>query len=87
MTDVCFIVMPFGSVRRPAIGVSLLRAALRKIGVSSMIHYYNLKFAERIGLDLYDRLAETSLDSPLIGELIFANFIAEKKTMAKASYY
>src|SRR6478672_8438686 len=74
MVDICLIVMPFGSISRPAIGVSLLKAALTKIGVSTKIHYFNLKFAERIGLELNDRLAETSLDSPLIGELIFSRF-------------
>jgi ribosomal peptide maturation radical SAM protein 1 len=74
MVDICFVVMPFGSVHRPALGVSLLKAASTKIGFSAKIHYFNLKLAERIGLDLHDRLAETSLDSPLIGELIFAGF-------------
>src|SRR2546422_11607618 len=74
MVDICFVVMPFGSVHRPAIGVSLLKAASIKIGFSARVHYFNLKLAERIGLDLHRRLAETSLDSPLIGELIFAGF-------------
>jgi len=72
MVDVCFVVMPFGSIRRPALGVSLLKAALKNIGVSSKIHYFNFKLAERIGLNMYERVAETSLDSPLIGELIFS---------------
>ncbi len=75
MKEICFVVMPFGSVHRPALGVSLLKAALTRIGISSCIHYFNLKFAERIGLQLYDSLSETSLDSPLIGELIFAKFV------------
>jgi ribosomal peptide maturation radical SAM protein 1 len=75
VVDICFIVMPFVSVSRPAIGVSLLKAAMIKIGVSAKVHYFNLKFAEKIGLDLHSRLAETGLDSPLIGELIFSPFV------------
>jgi ribosomal peptide maturation radical SAM protein 1 len=75
MVDVSLLVMPFGSVQRPSIGVSLLKSGLSKIGITSRIHYFNLKFAERIGLDVYDKLAETSFDSPLIGELIFSTFV------------
>jgi ribosomal peptide maturation radical SAM protein 1 len=85
MVDVCLIGMPFGSVRRPNIGVSLLKAGLRSISVSCKIHYFNVKFAERIGLELYDRLAETSLDSPLIGELIFSRFVFDRHQWKKES--
>src|SRR4249920_3696691 len=74
MVDICFIVMPFGSIHRPAIGVSLLKAGLSEIGISSQIYYFNIRFAEQIGLALNNMLSETSLDSPMIGELIFSNF-------------
>jgi ribosomal peptide maturation radical SAM protein 1 len=67
--------MPFGSVHRPALGVSLLKAASSDARVDTKIHYFNLKFAERTGLELYDRLSEYSLNSALIGELIFASFV------------
>ena len=39
MVDISFVVMPFGSVHRPATGASLPKAELREIGVSSEIHY------------------------------------------------
>jgi ribosomal peptide maturation radical SAM protein 1 len=65
--------MPFASVHRPAIGVSLLKAGLRRIGIFSRIHYFNLNFEEIIGLRSYDRIAETEFaGSSLVGELIFA---------------
>jgi ribosomal peptide maturation radical SAM protein 1 len=88
MGDVSLVIMPFASHRRPSIGVSLLKSGLRRIGVSSKIHYFSLKFAERMGAELYDKLAETSLDSPLVGELIFSRFVShnapyEKKTLRK----
>jgi len=83
MTDVSLVVMPFGSVHRPAIGVSLLKAGLAKIGISATVHYFNLKLAEQIGLDLHDRLSETSQDSPLIGELIFASFAFQTREWKK----
>src|SRR5919109_5338 len=81
--DICFVVMPFGSVRRPAIGASLLKSGLREAGISSKIYYFNLKFAERISLEIYERLSETSLDSPLIGELIFAGFAFRRQQWKK----
>lgn len=74
MKDVAFVVMPFASIHRPAIGVSLLKSALTKADISSVICYYNIELARLVG-SLYDDIAETSLDSPLIGELIFSKFV------------
>ena len=74
MIDICLVVMPFGSVHRPAIGVSLLKAGLRRRGFSCKIFYFNIRFAEQIGLHINNILSETSLDSPMIGELIFSSF-------------
>jgi ribosomal peptide maturation radical SAM protein 1 len=73
--DVSLVVMPFGSVKRPSLGVSLLKSRLSLDGFSTTIYYFNLKLAERIGIDVYNRLAETSLDSPLIGELVFSDYV------------
>ena len=71
--------MPFAGVRRPAIGVSLLKSALKNIGISSAIHYFNLKFAERTGLELYDKISEHEYAGrSLIGELIFAAMVFER---------
>jgi len=75
-SEVLFVVMPFCNVHMPALGVSLLKAELAQIGISAQIHYFNLKFAERIGLDLYDRIAETEFPSELLmGEMIFAKSV------------
>jgi ribosomal peptide maturation radical SAM protein 1 len=72
---ISLIVMPFGSVNRPSIGVSLLKAGLMQLNISTKVHYLNLNFAELIGLESYNRFAETSLDSPLLGELAFSKFV------------
>jgi ribosomal peptide maturation radical SAM protein 1 len=67
--------MPFASVHRPALGVSLLKAAAERIGISSKVHYFNLKFAEKIDLKFYDKISEGFLSHlSLIGELIFAGY-------------
>lgn len=70
MTRVALVVMPFAAEDGPALGASLLRAALVRDGVACDLHYLNLNFASSVGLDRYraiDRLA------PLLpGEWIFA---------------
>jgi ribosomal peptide maturation radical SAM protein 1 len=84
LVDVSLVVMPFGSIQRPSIGVSLLKAALTKIGISCKVYYFNIKFAELVGLETYNKLAETSLDSPLIGELVFSRFVFYEKPWSKS---
>jgi ribosomal peptide maturation radical SAM protein 1 len=73
--DVLFAVVPFAEVARPSIGVSLLQAAVNRLGFSSRIHYFNINFAEQIGLDLYLRLANAFPPDTLIGEWFFADLV------------
>ena len=47
---VLFICMPFAGIDRPALGISLLKAALARVGIECDIEYFNLLFAEIIGL-------------------------------------
>ena len=47
--DVVFAVVPFADVARPAIGVSLLKAELRRRGFSACVQYLNIAFASVIG--------------------------------------
>ena len=55
--DVLFAVLPFGNVRLPALGVSVLKAAIARRGFPSRIEYLNIHLAEMIGLPLYMKLA------------------------------
>ena len=82
--DVLFPVLPFADVERPAIGVSLLQAQLKRIGVSSAIRYFTIDLAEWIGLDLYNWLTQcreqpamgtTAPAGTLIGEWFFADLV------------
>lgn len=75
---VCFVVMPFASIHRPAIGVSLLKSALNKMGVYSNVYYFNLKFAELMGVEFNDLIAENQRQ-PLVGEMIFSKSAFNKK--------
>jgi hypothetical protein len=59
-TRVLFICMPFAGIDRPALGISLLKAALARVGIECDIEYFNLLFAEIIGLQSYSLLNYTS---------------------------
>jgi hypothetical protein len=45
--------MPFRALERPSLGLSLLKAGLRRAGAACDIRYLGLRFAEFIGLDDY----------------------------------
>lgn len=82
--DIVFCVLPFAVVEYPAIGVSLLQARLRQLGFSSTIRYFHLDLAARIGLELYEWIAQRTqqqLPGPsapplsMIGEWFFADLV------------
>jgi ribosomal peptide maturation radical SAM protein 1 len=70
-----FAVMPFADPSMPALGVSLLKAASARDGFSSGIRYFNIDFVDRIGVDLYRRIANSFPPESLIGEWIFADAV------------
>ena len=72
-SDVVLITMPFGQLTGPSIGLSLLKAGLKPLGITSQILYFTLHFAEQIGAARYSRIAEGLPPSyELIGEWLFS---------------
>ena len=67
---VALICMPFIDLRRPQLGISLLKAALTRDGVASDIYYFNMRFAKKIGVPLYNWIWTRSrkIPSQLFGE-------------------
>jgi ribosomal peptide maturation radical SAM protein 1 len=53
MSGVLFVVMPFGPLEYPHIGVSLLKAQLRARGIPASIAYLNFPFVEATGYQAY----------------------------------
>ena len=51
--DVVLVSMPFGELFSPSMGLSLLKGSLNRDGVSSVIRYFGIPFARRIGRSLY----------------------------------
>ncbi|MDA0183988.1 RiPP maturation radical SAM C-methyltransferase [Solirubrobacter phytolaccae] len=72
-TDIVFVVMPFADVDRPAIGVSLLKAAACAAGWSASIEYCNVAFAARVGPEPYAAVANALAPDVLAGEWLFAD--------------
>lgn len=71
MTEVVLVQMPFGRVEAPSLALSLFKAALGLRGIGATVHYANLAWAERLGLDAF-RLVEHTGTTRLVGEWLFA---------------
>ncbi len=50
----------------------MLKQEITKRGLTSRVDYFNMRFAQLVGLPLYTHLSGTSLLSPLAGEWLFA---------------
>lgn len=83
--DVVLVSMPFGPLRMPSLGLSLLKAGLNGEAVSSEILYFTFAFAEQIGVALYDNLADGH-DKHLPGEWLFSSALAGHERLDPHSY-
>jgi len=81
MTNVLLLSMPFDSIRRPSIALSLLSKVLQKKGINADIAYVNLQFAKQIGLTLHQVIAEKVPQELLLGDIIFSQAAFGKKFM------
>jgi len=87
--DVVLVRMPFGELFSPSMGLSLLKGALNRDGIPSVIRYFGLPFARRIGRPLYfdlstdDRLSARQL----AGEWLFAAALFERNAEDDERYF
>jgi ribosomal peptide maturation radical SAM protein 1 len=68
---VLLLVMPFLTLRRPHLGVGLLKAGLHRAGMECDVRYFNFQFADIIGTAAYEQIAEGSPAHQMPGEWIF----------------
>ena len=54
---VALVCMPWVSLETPSIAMGLLKRYVERAGFVPHLHYFNIRFAERIGLQLYERMA------------------------------
>jgi hypothetical protein len=67
--------MPFVSISRPAIGISILKSVLEDRGIQCDLRYANLRFAEWVGFDTYSALDEKVSDALFAGDWLFAQYL------------
>lgn len=74
-TDVLLISMPFGPLFWPSIGLSLLKAGLEPLGVTTRVRYFTFEFAKRVGQPFYSFVANDARLSlvDLPGEWVFSS--------------
>jgi ribosomal peptide maturation radical SAM protein 1 len=84
--NVLFLNLPFASATRPAIGVSLLQAQLRRMGVASRIEYLNLRFARLFGAADYEYVADRTPSPMLAGDWVFSRCAFGRRDDADAEY-
>ena len=70
--EVCLVLMPYASLERPSIALSILKASLSKQHISSSVIYGNLLFADKIGAHIYNVINKSQSHS-LAGEWTFSN--------------
>jgi ribosomal peptide maturation radical SAM protein 1 len=83
---IALINMPFSSANRPALGISLLQAGLRRKGFECDLHYFNLRFAARTGLKDFSQAAYGVIEESLAGEWVFRDEMFGK-AVGKAEHY
>ena len=71
MEKVILICMPFSYTNVPALGISLLRGALRQRGIPCDLQYFQLKYAATIGERLNRRVSDC-FPNVMLGEWLFA---------------
>ena len=84
--DVVFAVMPFADIGRPAIGVSLLKAAALRGGYSASVQYCNVDLGDLMGLDLYQKISSGFPPDLLVGEWFFADDLFGDDIPSDADY-
>ena len=87
--DVVLVSMPFGELFSPSMGLSLLKGALNRDGISSVIRYFGIPFARRIGRPLYDALSSDDRISArqLAGEWLFAHAVFDRTAERDEQYF
>jgi radical SAM superfamily enzyme YgiQ (UPF0313 family) len=84
---VLLISMPFGPIRMPSLALSLLKAGVERRGFTCTVHYFNLAFANLIGLDLYDLISEGFAAEELLGESLFSSYLFGNSVPPFADYF
>lgn len=61
---IALVYMPWGSASRGSIAVGIIKQCARRAGVEPDVHYLNIKFAEKVGIELYEKISDSSAFFP-----------------------
>jgi ribosomal peptide maturation radical SAM protein 1 len=75
MPEILLLNMPFVSLARPAIGVSLLKGRLAEEGYSCTIGYGSFFFAEWVGFDSYELILSGISAAMFVGDWLFSQWL------------
>jgi ribosomal peptide maturation radical SAM protein 1 len=86
--DVLLVSMPFGSAFAPSLGLSLLKAGLTRVGLSSRVRYFSIQFAETVGRAFYQGIAQDGRPRTreLAGEWIFSRGLFDWSEQDEQNY-
>ena len=86
--NVVFVTMPFGPIMSPALGASLLKGGLARVGIDASLRYFSIDFAQRVGERFYTHLANARRPAlrELAGEWIFSGIVSPKTNRRAAAY-
>ena len=56
--DICFVALPFSGIERPLLSFGLLQSILKKEEIKATTLYYNLDFADKIGVKNYHIMSQ-----------------------------
>ncbi|HEX5435214.1 MAG TPA: RiPP maturation radical SAM C-methyltransferase [Candidatus Angelobacter sp.] len=72
MKDIALVYMPWGAVSKPSIALGILKQCAKEAGFTADVFYFNLDFAESVGVQLYENISSTSAFYP---EWFFSNYL------------
>jgi ribosomal peptide maturation radical SAM protein 1 len=87
LNDVVLVVPPILSVARPSLGISAMKSALAGIGCEPKVVYAALQYAEILGADLNQQLAEQTDHRLLAGDWIFAGCVFPERDAHRDAHY
>ena len=57
---VALVCMPWGSISKPSVAIGILKECARMAGFTADPYFLNVRFAARLGLELYERISDQS---------------------------
>lgn len=86
MKKVLLLSMPFGSLDRPALGISLLKSRLAESGVACDIRYFTFALAELVGCEEYRWISSEVAYTAFAGDWTFTHALYGERPEAEKRY-